>query len=82
MNKWFNKFNKLTKVFIVIGMIFSMCFSAGNTTSVEAWDNTIPHEFIQERINSTTCITKKITLQDLIPFIHNRKDLFLAEVDE
>lgn len=45
MNKWFNKFNKLTKVFIVIGMIFSMCFSAGNTTSVEAWDNTIPHEF-------------------------------------
>ena len=22
-----------------------MCFSAGNTTSVEAWDNTIPHEF-------------------------------------
>ena len=45
-------------------------------------DNTIPHEFIQERINSTTCITKKITLQDLIPFIHNRKDLFLAEVDE
>ena len=21
MNKWFNKFNKLTKVFIVIGMI-------------------------------------------------------------
>ena len=45
-------------------------------------DNTIPHEFIQERINSTTCITKKITLHDLIPFIHNRKDLFLAEVDE
>lgn len=42
MNKWFNK---LTKVFIVIGMILSMCFSAGNTTSVEAWDNTIPHEF-------------------------------------
>ena len=33
MNKWFNK---LTKVFIVIGMILSMCFSAGNTTSVEA----------------------------------------------
>ena len=42
MNKWFNK---LTKVFIVIGMILSMCFSAGNTTSVEAWDNTIPHKF-------------------------------------
>ena len=42
MNTWFNK---LTKVFIVIGMILSMCFSAGNTTSVEAWDNTIPHEF-------------------------------------
>ena len=42
MNKWFNK---STKVFIVIGMILSMCFSAGNTTSVEAWDNTIPHEF-------------------------------------
>ena len=61
MNKWFNKFNKLTKVFIVIGMIFSMCFSAGNTTSVEAWDNTIPHEFTRiKEINYPWWWSKKI----------------------
>ena len=63
MNKWFNKFNKLTKVFIVIGMIFSMCFSAGNTTSVEAWDNTIPHEFTRiKEINYPWWWSKKIWL--------------------
>lgn len=58
MNKWFNK---LTKVFIVIGMILSMCFSAGNTTSVEAWDNTIPHEFTRiKEINYPWWWSKKI----------------------
>lgn len=58
MNKWFNK---LTKVFIMIGMILSMCFSAGNTTSVEAWDNTIPHEFTRiKEINYPWWWSKKI----------------------
>ena len=41
--KWLNK---ITKVFVVLGMILSMCFTAGNTnTVVEAWDSGIPHEF-------------------------------------
>lgn len=37
-------FDKLSKILVVIGMIFSMCFSAGNI-SVNAWDGNIPHEF-------------------------------------
>lgn len=40
--KWLNK---ITKVFVVLGMILSMCFTAGNTNTVEAWDSGIPHEF-------------------------------------
>ena len=37
-------FNKLGKIFMVMTMILSMCFSAGNTT-VDAWDGNVPHEF-------------------------------------
>lgn len=37
-------FNKLGKIFMVMTMILSMCFSAGNTT-VNAWDGNVPHEF-------------------------------------
>lgn len=37
-------FDKLSKILVVIGMIFSMCFSAENI-SVNAWDGNIPHEF-------------------------------------
>lgn len=37
-------FNKLGKIFMVMTMILSMCFSAGNTT-VNVWDGNVPHEF-------------------------------------
>lgn len=37
-------FDKISKILVVIGMILSMCFSAGNI-SVNAWDGKIPHEF-------------------------------------
>lgn len=47
--KWLNK---VTKIFVVLGMVLSMCFTAGNTNIVEAWDSGIPHEFT--RIKSIT----------------------------
>ncbi|MFR7614279.1 MAG: SpaA isopeptide-forming pilin-related protein [Faecalibacillus intestinalis] len=47
--KWLNK---VTKIFVVLGMVLSMCFTAGNTNTVEAWDSGIPHEFT--RIKSIT----------------------------
>lgn len=37
-------FDKLSKILVVIGMIFSICFSPENI-SVNAWDGNIPHEF-------------------------------------
>lgn len=37
-------FDKLSKILVVTGMIFSICFSAENI-SVNAWDGNIPHEF-------------------------------------
>lgn len=37
-------FDKISKILVVIGMVLSMCFSAGNI-SVNAWDGNIPHEF-------------------------------------
>lgn len=37
-------FNKLGKIFMVMTMILSMCFSAENT-KVNAWDGNVPHEF-------------------------------------
>ncbi len=37
-------FNKLGKIFMVMTMVLSMCFSAGNT-KVNAWDGNVPHEF-------------------------------------
>lgn len=37
-------FDKISKILVMIGMILSMCFSAGNI-SVNAWDGNIPHEF-------------------------------------
>ena len=40
--KWLNK---VTKIFVVLGMVLSMCFTAGNTNTVEAWNSGIPHEF-------------------------------------
>lgn len=40
--KWLNK---VTKIFVVLGMVLSMCFTAGNTNTVEAWDGNVPHEF-------------------------------------
>lgn len=47
--KWLNK---VTKIFVVLGMVLSMCFTAGNTNTVEAWDSGIPHEFT--RVKSIT----------------------------
>ena len=47
--KWLNK---VTKIFVVLRMVLSMCFTAGNTNTVEAWDSGIPHEFT--RIKSIT----------------------------
>lgn len=47
--KWLNK---VTKIFVVLGMVLSMCFTVGNTNTVEAWDSGIPHEFT--RIRSIT----------------------------
>lgn len=44
-------FDKISKILVVIGMILSMCFSAGNI-SVNAWDGNIPHEF--RKIKSIT----------------------------
>lgn len=44
-------FNKATKIFVALVMVLSMCFTAGSTT-VEAWDNNIPHEFT--RVKSIT----------------------------
>lgn len=49
LKKWLNK---VTKIFVVLGMVLSMCFTAGNTNTVEAWDSGIPHEFT--RIKSIT----------------------------
>ena len=40
-----NVFNKATKILVALVMILSMCFTAGNTNTVEAWDSGIPHEF-------------------------------------
>ena len=40
--KWLNK---ITKILVVLGMVLSMCFTAENTNTVEAWDSGIPHEF-------------------------------------
>ena len=40
--KWLNK---ITKISVVLGMVLSMCFTAGNTNTVEAWNSGIPHEF-------------------------------------
>ena len=37
-------FNKLGKIFMVMTMVLSMCFSAVNT-KVNAWDGNVPHEF-------------------------------------
>lgn len=42
IKKWLNK---ATKIFVVLGMVLSMCLSAGSTNTVEAWDSGIPHEF-------------------------------------
>ena len=42
LKKWLNK---VTKIFVVLGMVLSMCFTAGNTNTVEAWDGNVPHEF-------------------------------------
>ena len=47
--KWLNK---VTKIFVVLGMVLSMCFTTGNTNTVEAWDSGIPHEFT--RVKSIT----------------------------
>ena len=44
-------FNKATKILVALVMVLSMCFTAGSTT-VEAWDNNIPHEFT--RVKSIT----------------------------
>lgn len=49
LKKWLNK---VTKIFVVLGMVLSMCFTAGNTNTVEAWDSGIPHEFT--RVKSIT----------------------------
>lgn len=46
-----NVFNKATKILVALVMILSMCFTAGSTT-VEAWDSNIPHEFT--RVKSIT----------------------------
>lgn len=46
-----NVFNKATKILVALVMILSMCFTAGSTT-VEAWDSNIPHEFT--RLKSIT----------------------------
>lgn len=45
-------FNKATKILVALVMVLSMCFTAGNTNTVEAWDSGIPHEFT--RIKSIT----------------------------
>ena len=45
-------FNKATKILVALVMVLSMCFTAGNTNTVEAWDNNIPHEFT--RVKSIT----------------------------
>lgn len=44
-------FNKATKILVALVMVLSMCFTAGSTT-VEAWDSNIPHEFT--RVKSIT----------------------------
>ncbi len=46
-----NVFNKATKILVALVMVLSMCFTAGSTT-VEAWDSNIPHEFT--RVKSIT----------------------------
>lgn len=38
-------FNKVIKVFAVITMILSMCFTSEFSNNVEAWDNSVPYEF-------------------------------------
>ena len=46
--KWLNK---VTKIFVVLGMVLSMCFTAGNTNTVEAWDSGIPSRVHSCKIN-------------------------------
>ena len=39
------KIKKNNKLIIVLMMIFSIAFTSLNLNSVNAWDETIPHEF-------------------------------------
>lgn len=44
MTKYKKWINKITKIFIALIMVISMCFMTKNT-SVNAWDNGVPYEF-------------------------------------
>lgn len=50
-------FDKLSKILVVIGMIFSICFSAENI-SVNAWDGNIPHEFTKVKIDNVSRVVE------------------------
>ncbi len=61
LKKWLNK---VTKIFVVLGMVLSMCFTAGNTSTVEAWDSGVPHAFTRiKNINYPYWWTSKLGLK-------------------
>ncbi len=40
-----NKLSKLYKIFLAVGMVFSMCFNTLGMSVVNAYDSSVPKEF-------------------------------------
>ena len=40
-----NKLSKLYKIFLAVGMVFSMCFNTLGMSVVNAYDPSVPKEF-------------------------------------
>ena len=44
-SKMKNKLSKLYKIFLAVGMVFSMCFNTLGMSVVNAYDPSVPKEF-------------------------------------
>ena len=47
-----NKLSKLYKIFLAVGMVFSMCFNTLGMSVVNAYDSSVPKEFTRVKISS------------------------------
>lgn len=47
-----NKLSKLYKIFLAVGMVFSMCFNTLGMSVVNAYDPSVPKEFTRVKISS------------------------------